>query len=388
MKSTFILFIVFESVVILYAQTNLPPSIEQWSKPRKIVYGINPSVTWDGNKIYFISVYGIAYIEKIDTVWSEIHPLGPQVNNQMNVRKPVVSPDGKTLIFSGHQTDRLFRSRWNEQTNDWDTARIFNDNGISSGNGWWEVGSFLSDTSLFLEYLSEGRITYYDSVTGLWSTPQYFPQFPIYTRSDWGSWVSPDWKNHYYVYGTSNLNLVVQYFDSTTGIYRSPYLLNLSIMSDSLYNIGEYLSRSEHHPFLTPDGRTMYFQANYDTLGAYHSVWESKMIVDENGDTVLTSINDTENEQTDIGYYLGEAFPNPFNSNTKINYKIPETTHVTFQVFDILGNQVRNLLNREISAGDHQIEINSNDNNLSSGIYFYQLKAGRFSQTKKLILIK
>ena len=376
-----------------FAQLGYPPAVEQWSKPKKLVYGTGPSVTWDGKRIYFVGS-GICYIEKIDTGWSEIHQLGPQVNNQINLGKPVLSPDGKTLIFSGYETQRLFRSKWNEQMNDWDTARIFTDNGISSGNGWWEVGCFLSNTTLMLEYLSEGRITYWDTVTGLWSTPDYFPQFPLYTLSDWGSWVSPNWKKHYYAYGGNNVNLIVQYFDSSGG-YGLPFTLNISTMSDSLYNIGEYRSRHELKPFLTPDGRTMYFQANYDTLGAYFSVWESKMIVDENGDTVLTDIKEEPQTKLPEQFLLSQNYPNPFNPTTKIKYTVADANYsspawVTLKVYDILGNEVATLVNEYKQSGSYEVEFQSTagGRQLASGVYYYQLKVGNFIETKKMLLVK
>ena len=64
---------------------------------------------------------------------------------------------------------------------------------------------------------------------------------------------------------------------------------------------------------------------------------------------------------------------------------------VQFSVYDILGNEVATLVNEELSTGSHEVEFNNNSGegqNLSSGIYFYQLKAGSFNQTKKMLLMK
>ncbi|QQS38299.1 MAG: T9SS type A sorting domain-containing protein [Ignavibacteriales bacterium] len=166
-------------------------------------------------------------------------------------------------------------------------------------------------------------------------------------------------------------------------------------MSDSLYNIGEYLSRSEHHPFLTADGKTMYFQANYDTLGAYHSVWESKMIIDENGDTVLTDIKEEHQIKLPEKFLLFQNYPNPFNPTTKIKYTVADAYYasqawVSLKVFDILGNEVTTIVNEYKPAGSYEVEFQSavGSHQLSSGVYYYQLKVGNFIETKKMILLK
>ncbi len=92
-----------------------------------------------------------------------------------------------------------------------------------------------------------------------------------------------------------------------------------------------------------------------------------------------------------INYLLSQNYPNPFNPTTKIKYTIPFVeTHryasVKLKVYDILGNEIETLVNKEQSPGEYEVEFNGS--NLSSGIYFYRLSAGSFIQTKKMILMK
>ena len=101
-------------------------------------------------------------------------------------------------------------------------------------------------------------------------------------------------------------------------------------------------------------------------------------------------------------FSLEQNYPNPFNPSTKIKYTIPasslnpfskgEGTFVTLKVFDILGNEVATLVNEEQTPGVYEIEFNSvgtsRDLSLPSGVYFYQLKAGGYIQSKKMILLK
>jgi photosystem II stability/assembly factor-like uncharacterized protein len=85
-------------------------------------------------------------------------------------------------------------------------------------------------------------------------------------------------------------------------------------------------------------------------------------------------------------FSLAQNYPNPFNPRTTIEYSIPTQSKVTIKVFDLLGREVATLVDEEKTAGSYMIDFNGS--NLSSGIYFYRLDAGGFSETKKLILIK
>jgi endo-1,4-beta-xylanase len=85
-------------------------------------------------------------------------------------------------------------------------------------------------------------------------------------------------------------------------------------------------------------------------------------------------------------YSLEQNFPNPFNPATSIRYNISKTSQVTLKVFDILGRQVQTLVNSMQVPGQYAVIFNAQD--LATGIYFYQLHAGTFTETKKLMLLK
>jgi len=85
-------------------------------------------------------------------------------------------------------------------------------------------------------------------------------------------------------------------------------------------------------------------------------------------------------------YSLSQNYPNPFNPTTAILYQIPVESHVTLKVYDLLGRELEVLVNEEKPAGFYDLKYNAAK--LSSGIYFYTIKAGDFVQTKKFILLK
>lgn len=85
-------------------------------------------------------------------------------------------------------------------------------------------------------------------------------------------------------------------------------------------------------------------------------------------------------------YSLEQNYPNPFNPSTTINYSIPISGFVTIKVYNVLGQEVASLVNEEKQAGVYQVKFIGI--NISSGVYIYKLQAGKFSATKKLMLLK
>lgn len=86
------------------------------------------------------------------------------------------------------------------------------------------------------------------------------------------------------------------------------------------------------------------------------------------------------------GFELSQNYPNPFNPVTKIDFGIPEQEFVTLKVFDLLGREVRTIVNENLQPGSYSVNFNAS--NLSSGIYFYKLQTSTYSDVKRMILIK
>jgi len=98
----------------------------------------------------------------------------------------------------------------------------------------------------------------------------------------------------------------------------------------------------------------------------------------------IVSVKD--NPQIVSDFKLYQNYPNPFNPLTKISYSVPTASKVTLIVFDILGKEISTLVNEEKPAGEYEVKFDATS--LPSGTYFYQLKAGSYIQTNKMILIK
>jgi hypothetical protein len=90
-------------------------------------------------------------------------------------------------------------------------------------------------------------------------------------------------------------------------------------------------------------------------------------------------------------YRLEQNYPNPFNAETMIDFQLPSASNVKIEVFNLLGESVKLLLDERLSAGYYKVSWNGRDYNdrpLASGIYFYSIRAGDLSQLKKMILMK
>jgi hypothetical protein len=83
---------------------------------------------------------------------------------------------------------------------------------------------------------------------------------------------------------------------------------------------------------------------------------------------------------------LHQNYPNPFNPSTTIRYGLPNRSYVTLAVYNTLGQQVATLVNENKEVGYHEVRFDGTG--LASGVYFYRLQAGSFTETKKLVLLK
>ncbi|MBN8585770.1 MAG: T9SS type A sorting domain-containing protein [Ignavibacteria bacterium] len=103
------------------------------------------------------------------------------------------------------------------------------------------------------------------------------------------------------------------------------------------------------------------------------------------GDTSLIGITTISNT-VPKSYLLLNNFPNPFNSSTKIQFQIIKSDYTKLTVYNILGEEINILVNRFLKPGKYEIDYNTMS--LTSGVYFYKLTAGEFTQTKSMILVK
>ncbi len=393
-------FLLFVSIEVHAQKPSIyPEAPERWSKPEPIFSKVildsfdraeKPTVTADGKTLYFGSIWKT---QLTDTGWSMPKYLPKRIAdpNYAGADHPIISPNGKRLFFDWFVGSWFaYYCDWDSSINDWgpvqDAGYAINYSPNPEVSPGATPGCFLDDTTLIVLKggYNEGYITHWHSATATWDTA-----VPWGFGTESGIAVTPDRKKvytctlrndttrdgKYY----SNFDLLVSYYDTTYWRYN---ILNISLMSDSLYFAGVDSGRYEGFPAITADGKTLFFEADYQ--GKY-TIYESHLVVDENGDSVTNAVVSFA-PVPPTGFCLFPPYPNPFNPATTIRYSLPVRSNIKLIVYDILGRQIRILKQGIEAPGEHQITFDSTG--LSSGTYFLLLKTPEKILTSKVMLIK
>jgi hypothetical protein len=195
---------------------------------------------------------------------------------------------------------------------------------------------------------------------------------------------------------------VTQRYVSLSGYYKNfpttvnTYFVVLVGMFKSNQLVGQGMfSTKNGNPFYTNFSiQISYFDSQIpDTASIYITVIDStNSILSSGGYAIVDDINF--DPPSDIGvesglisdFKLGQNYPNPFNPTTKLSFVIGHSSLVTLKVYDILGRVIATLVNEKINAGKYEVIFDGSG--LSSGVYFYRLNAGQYTNTKKFILMK
>ena len=140
--------------------------------------------------------------------------------------------------------------------------------------------------------------------------------------------------------------------------------------------------------YLVPLGQSLEFHQTTSAGGQSFSPYFKKGYIDIKSATDIDAVDELIIPKE---YALAQNSPNPFNPSTKIQFDLPKAGHIKLSVFNLLGQTVRTLYNEKLAAGRHSIIFDGTDENgskIASGIYFYRLETGDFTQSKKMILLK
>ena len=145
--------------------------------------------------------------------------------------------------------------------------------------------------------------------------------------------------------------------DSVTSLLNGETIKKFVLFGD---NYGFAIGENDWNMLIAPDSTYL------DSIGTITDVKEKYTVVEN--------------------FKLYQNYPNPFNPTTTIRYSITKTGLVTLKVYNLIGEEITTLVNEEKTAGNYKVEFDASK--LPSGVYLYQIKAGSFSQTKKMLLIK
>ena len=198
-----------------------------------------------------------------------------------------------------------------------------------------------------------------------------------------------------FVYNTGSIPLTI---DSilTKKYFNYRLLFKYNEVVEKMDYIGYY---STMFPLVIPpkDSAKFIFEFIVPVTKISHinEMWSDSLFVYNNSKNIpvliISAFNDIPlgvngNRTVPIEFALSQNYPNPFNPNTVIDYTLQKAYFVSLDIFDELGQAIRNLFKGYMNAGKHKLFFNGEG--LSSGVYFYQLRVGKNFITKKMLLIK
>lgn len=231
----------------------------------------------------------------------------------------------------------------------------------------------------FLHQMRASSFAYTFSETTYWKPPKKLFVFPLTVGTQWISMTMP-WPERREVVNEEFIKVPAGGF----------LTLNLDIRPD--------LKRLFWHQWLSEPG-VIKDSLHLDSLMVYDEFGElvGYMVSYDKYELVgnkTTGVEDRTSEtKKPFGFSLGQNYPNPFNPQTVIRFSLsnPQTINTTLAIYNVLGEKVRTLLNEQKKAGSYEVVWDGKDDQgkeLASGIYFCNLKVGRFSESKKMLLLK
>ncbi|MFC2135668.1 T9SS type A sorting domain-containing protein [Bacteroidota bacterium] len=221
----------------------------------------------------------------------------------------------------------------------------------------------------------------------------------LFNGSDWQLQNPDDWipikinkiENQFYVWGER----LSKYVNNEYQIYQ---LVDSLLIADSLLVTSLAVEEEENLWIGTNSGLLINYSNN--EVKTYNFTYTSildiaidrdknKWAISKEGCFLFNEnkiVNVRDNTTNPNGFKLYYNYPNPFNPTTKIKYTLANGARTTVHVYDLLGRKIKTLVDKYQNAGSYEIEFNAN--NLASGIYFYNINSGEFTDTKKMLLIR
>lgn len=340
-----------------------------------------PVFSPDGTEMFFVKYYtadGRVELQQMkmeNNLWNG--PVSPAFADSEYIEScPVYSPTGDTLYFRSSRPGGgiFFTIRIGQNWTEPVTLNIPFPPGSFLG---WQF-AFASDGSVYFEIWENGQVDIYFSkfLNGNYQTPELLP-FPINTEFyEWGTFIDPEGN---FMMFTSNRPGGSGFNDIYLSIYKGDETWSNPI------NLGTIINSDfeDCFPLITFDGQYFFFTNLRSGDLGFNPYWVDAQVIYD----LVTDVKDTENIVNIPGKFeLKQNYPNPFNSNTKISYYMPHSERIEIAIYNILGQKIRILYSGYQTLGNHTMQFGGS--NLSSGIYYYQLKSKRFSEIMKCILIK
>lgn len=349
----------------------------------------SPQFSPDGKEMFFVKYHfnllsGNAKIYQMKIVNGEwTSPTRPGFASDSTENSPVYSMDGNTLYFLSFRDGSAKIYRVTRAEDSWSPPQLVNlaYQSLPGIPGW--CFSMIRDSILYLEVSTQGQGDIYRSplVNGQFSQFEKLPE-PINSTFDEGApYVDPDERFIIFIskrpggYGYHDLYISFKKSDGTW---------------TAAQNMGHRIngSNEDFMASISPDGKYLFFNSAKAGDRAYNAYWVDAQLIEK-----FNPQTDVPNGMGNIPaeFHLYQNYPNPFNPTTTIPFDLKNRAQTRLEIYNVFGTMVSILVNEEKASGRYAIEWNGKDDRghpVSSGLYFYRLTCGVFSQTQKAILLK
>jgi hypothetical protein len=352
----------------------LPVEIPEVSRPG--LNWLSCSVTGDEKTMYLKWDSKIMVSHRSDSVWSDPVELSSTINSPGSlVGDPAISPDGRTLYIRAYVGAWvLFRSVWDDSIGDWQTPQDMGFN-INQHGAWY--GMTPDNRHFYFHRPGLPRISSWDDSSNAWGQSGWVDYWKF--LDVWHTLSLPqNQRKLYYDGGASRVTFYVHYYDTSLAEWSRPQVLNIHDLIDSVYGP----SSQQIMPWVSANGLHLYFASTHE--GAM-KLYRSDLVVDENGDSVVTDVARMDFMKIESREDV-QNFPNPFNGQTLIRFRLDSPAKVSIRVYDALGREVPVGYNAELGPGEHSAIIDGSD--LPTGVYFYTLNSGRKQIVRRMILLR
>jgi hypothetical protein len=202
----------------------------------------------------------------------------------------------------------------------------------------------------------------------------------------YSDWYSEDYKI-YYMDNYSTHGFIREEFNFSSTAFEKSEVLYENISNHYVYD-NQYLVLLYNDSLKIYDYKNLSLINKYDLSGIKYAdgiiLCAPNIYLHQINE--ITDINDEFHVPRNINLF--QNYPNPFNPTTTINYELPKASNVELKIYDILGREIKTLVDEYQQPGIHNSVFNTQNSSLSSGVYFYKLKADTYLEVKKMLLLK
>jgi len=394
MKKDLLLVLILINVIVA------KPAFSQWQKCIGLERQYISSLIVKGNNIFAGTENGIFISTNNGDNWSETAPLYNWIFSLTCNENSIFSGTELELFHSTNNGNNWTRTGWNYYIGV--SALSINGNSIIAGtsgigicistnNGSnWVFGNFPLDyvytltSNMYFSFAGNNDGVYRSTDKGfVWTlTGLNIPTISLVSNG-----------SNIYA-GTDHSGV---YFSSNNGTSWFPTALDTGVVTSLEINGSILVAGFDHGGiYLSSDNGMNWAQKNqgFDTLPTIYSlkIFNNYIYAGTYGNSLwcrpLSEMIGIQNISMEVpaAFSLSQNYPNPFNPSTTIKFSIPKSSAIKLTIFDITGRELEVLVNETLAAGTYQTEWNASS--YSSGIYFYKLQSGNYSETKRMILVK